>query len=103
MSAVQVYASFEPKAQPNKRATRSDMLQALDDQKDGTDLVILDARGHGQYTGQVSATCDVANTRQCSMIIHQSSRSFAEVMLCSLYGPHLHALQSAYEYRLTTM
>ena len=60
MSAVQVYASFEPKAQPHKRATRSDMLQALGDQKDGKDLVILDARGHHQYTGQVSATCDVA-------------------------------------------
>ena len=29
------------------------MLKALDDKKHGTDLVILDARGHDQYTGQV--------------------------------------------------
>lgn len=49
-----MYASFEPKAQPHKRATRSDMLEALDDQKDDADLVILDARGHDQYTGQVN-------------------------------------------------
>lgn len=84
-----MYASFEPKAQPNKRATRSDMLQALDDQKEGTILVILDARGHDQYIGQVSATCDVAKTRQCSMTIHQVSRSFAELMLCSFSGTQL--------------
>ncbi|KAL3136963.1 hypothetical protein ABBQ32_006565 [Trebouxia sp. C0010 RCD-2024] len=48
-----VCAGFEPKAQPHKRATCSDMLKALDAQKHGSDLVILDARGREQYTGQV--------------------------------------------------
>lgn len=52
---MQVYASFQPMSQPHKRATHSDVLQALDDQKNGADLVILDARGHEQYTGQVRA------------------------------------------------
>lgn len=31
------------------------MLQALDDKKNGTDLVILDARGRDQYNGQVTS------------------------------------------------
>lgn len=53
MCVTQVYASFQPKAQPHKRATCSDMLKALDAQEHGTDLVILDARGREQYTGQV--------------------------------------------------
>lgn len=30
------------------------MLQAIDDRQDGKDIVILDARGHEQYTGEVS-------------------------------------------------
>ena len=49
-----MYAKFEAKPQLHRRATSSDMLQAIDDRQDGKDIVILDARGHEQYTGEVS-------------------------------------------------
>ena len=50
---LQVYASFEPKSQPHRRATSQDMLQAIDDQRGGKNLIILDARNDVQFTGQV--------------------------------------------------
>ncbi len=50
----QVYATFEPQPQPHRRATSGDMLQALDDKQDGKDIIILDARGLEQYTGEAS-------------------------------------------------
>ncbi len=51
---TQVYATFEPQPQPHRRATSSDMLQAIEDKQNGKDLVILDARGLEQYTGEAS-------------------------------------------------
>lgn len=54
MLISQVYATFEPQPQPHRRATSGDMLQALDDKQDGKDIMILDARGLEQYTGEAS-------------------------------------------------
>ncbi|DBB13749.1 TPA: hypothetical protein ACH3X3_000757 [Trebouxia sp. C0006] len=48
-----VYATFEPRPQPHRRATSGDMLKALDDKQDGKDIIILDARGLEQFTGEV--------------------------------------------------
>ena len=54
MLMSQVYATFEPQSQPHRRATSGDMLKALDDKQDGKDIIILDARGLEQYTGEAS-------------------------------------------------
>lgn len=54
MFLSQVKATFAARPQPHKRATSEDMLKALDDKQDGKDIVILDARGVTQYTGEAS-------------------------------------------------
>ncbi len=54
MLLSQVYATFEPRPQPHRRATSGDMLKALDDKQDGKDIIILDARGLEQFTGEAS-------------------------------------------------
>jgi 3-mercaptopyruvate sulfurtransferase SseA len=63
MLISQVYATFEPQPQLHRRATSGDMLQALDDKQDGKDIMILDARGLEQYTGEVSClmSCQAAS------------------------------------------
>ena len=53
--AVQGKAAFAAKAQPHRRAEVEDVLQAIEDQKQGK-AIILDARSQGQYTGEVC--CD---------------------------------------------
>lgn len=49
---MQGKAVFAAKAQPHRRAEVEDMLQAIEDQKQGR-AMILDARSTGQYTGEV--------------------------------------------------
>ena len=49
---MQGKAVFAAKAQPHRRAEVEDVLQAIEDQKQGR-AIILDARSKGQYTGEV--------------------------------------------------
>ena len=70
MLISQVYATFEPRPQPHRRATSGDMLKALDDKQDGKDIIILDARGLEQYTGEASCLMSCQTLRLCFSIIH---------------------------------
>ena len=79
---LQVYAIFEPKRQPHKRATHGDMLQALDDAAQGADLVILDARGQDQYSGQVSVAPRVMHV----LLLRPRSASFTRRSYPPLQG-----------------